>query len=296
MRVFISYASEQRDVAERLALGLRNEGDRVFFDRDDLSAGGSFDDRIRRAVGRSHLFVFLVSKASLREGAYTLTELSLAQKRWPRPAGRVLPILVDDLPIASLPPYLRSVSVLQSRGDLVADALEATRRLGKARQMSLGLRFFALGIAVLAMAGVWAWLAVVKNGPFVDSIQITPQDDGAGESNDRFKFAVTFGNAGPDAITLVGMKPHAESDDVSFGGTRSDWVSLNRGESKSVSFVTSLRKNLAESPFRWRLCWDFVRTEDLYTELYPKKMNVDMFMARYRQEACDAWRTWRAEQ
>ena len=67
MRAFISYASEQRDIAERLALGLRNEGNRAFFDRDALPAGGSFDDRIRRAIQRSHLFVFLIIRVLPKE-------------------------------------------------------------------------------------------------------------------------------------------------------------------------------------------------------------------------------------
>jgi hypothetical protein len=119
VRVFISYASEQRDIAERLALGLRSVGNRPFYDRDALPAGHAFDSQIRRAVQRAHLFVFLISRESLREGSYPLTELALARQRWPHPAGKVLPVLVEDVPVEALPAYLRSVSVLEPEGDLV---------------------------------------------------------------------------------------------------------------------------------------------------------------------------------
>ena len=36
MRIFVSYASEHRQIADRLALGLRGEGHVAFLDRDQL--------------------------------------------------------------------------------------------------------------------------------------------------------------------------------------------------------------------------------------------------------------------
>ena len=87
-----------------------------FFDRDDLPAGASYDDRIRTAVQNSHLFIFIISKDSIRKGAYALSELSMAEKRWSQPSGKILPVLFDDTPIDTLPPYLRAVSVLVPTG------------------------------------------------------------------------------------------------------------------------------------------------------------------------------------
>jgi hypothetical protein len=42
----------------------------VFFDRSDLPSGEEYDGRIRRAIERSHLFVFLVSPHALRDESY----------------------------------------------------------------------------------------------------------------------------------------------------------------------------------------------------------------------------------
>jgi hypothetical protein len=101
----------------------------VFFDRDAQPAGDEFDANIRRAILRSDLFLFLASRDSLRPGGYPLTELGIAERKWRRPTGKVLPILVDDTPIEALPAYLRAVSMLQPRGNLVAEVVDAVARL-----------------------------------------------------------------------------------------------------------------------------------------------------------------------
>ena len=49
MQLFISYASEERPIADALAVRLRTEGHRVFLDQDDLPEGEGYDARIRYA-------------------------------------------------------------------------------------------------------------------------------------------------------------------------------------------------------------------------------------------------------
>ena len=85
MKIFLSYASEQRPIAEPLALALEADGHEVFFDRHDLPVGGSYHDRIRDAIDDADRYVFLISPESVEPGSYALTELSLAQARWPQP-------------------------------------------------------------------------------------------------------------------------------------------------------------------------------------------------------------------
>ena len=57
MRVFLSYASEDRNQAEAIYLSLRGQGHTVFFDRTDLPPGEEYDARIRRGIERSQLLV-----------------------------------------------------------------------------------------------------------------------------------------------------------------------------------------------------------------------------------------------
>jgi len=103
MRLFLSYASEDRAIAERLAAVLRDQGHRVFFDRERLQSGEGFDRRIQREIAVSSAFIFLISPNSIRPGRYSLTELDFARKRSPNPSRRILPALVAPTPMADIP-------------------------------------------------------------------------------------------------------------------------------------------------------------------------------------------------
>src|SRR5712691_587690 len=97
MIIFISYASEQRDVAEEIKLVLTGSGHNVFFDRDSVPAGDEYHMRIRKAVEGSEAFVFLISPQSIAEGCYALTELKYAREKWPDPLGKVLPVMIERI-------------------------------------------------------------------------------------------------------------------------------------------------------------------------------------------------------
>jgi hypothetical protein len=60
--IFLSYASEQRQVAEEIKLALASSGHHIFFDRDSLPVGDEYHLRIRKAVEESEGFVFLMPK------------------------------------------------------------------------------------------------------------------------------------------------------------------------------------------------------------------------------------------
>ncbi len=78
-------------------------------------AGDSYDDRIRNAIGRSHAFLCFLTPEYLTPGRYTLTELEIARRRWPSPAGHVFPIRLANIPVASIPAYLRAVTIMSRR-------------------------------------------------------------------------------------------------------------------------------------------------------------------------------------
>src|SRR5262245_46275198 len=101
--IFLSYASSLAETAERVELSLKCEGYAVFRDRSALPPGESFDARIRAAVEDSDLFVFLISPESVSPGRYTLTELKFAEQKWGHPAGRVLPVMVEETPKETIP-------------------------------------------------------------------------------------------------------------------------------------------------------------------------------------------------
>ena len=64
MNVFVSYASEHFKKAEAVALKLKTAGHVVFYDKDSLPPGESYDDKIRKSCVRCDLFIFFISPES----------------------------------------------------------------------------------------------------------------------------------------------------------------------------------------------------------------------------------------
>jgi len=164
MKIFLSYASEDRALAEPINLALLAQGHDVFFDRDDLQPGAEYDNRVRRAIERADLFVFLVSSKSIQASRYTLSELAIAQRTWKHPDGRVLPVMIEAFPVAHLPAYLRSVTLLEPQGNLTASVADAVSRVAAARRKRVRRRY-ALSGATLLIAAVALALGIPRRPP-----------------------------------------------------------------------------------------------------------------------------------
>ena len=61
MRIFLSYASQDKETAKEIYLALRDQGHKVFFDRADLPPGEEYHNRIREAIQTAQLFIFLMT-------------------------------------------------------------------------------------------------------------------------------------------------------------------------------------------------------------------------------------------
>ena len=129
MQIFLSYASEDKPVAEAIAFSLRARGHKVFLDRDDLPPGGEYDRRIEQAVERSGLFVFLITPASVTRGRFTLTELEFARRKWRKADGHVLPILIQATDFKDIPTFLKAVTILEPKGNISAEVSAAVDAL-----------------------------------------------------------------------------------------------------------------------------------------------------------------------
>ncbi|MCI4663194.1 MAG: toll/interleukin-1 receptor domain-containing protein [Neomegalonema sp.] len=168
MKVFVSYASEQRAIVEPIAAAIRERGHSVFFDRSDLPEGSSYHDRIAAAVTAADALVFAVSPESVQEKRYTLTELLYAERKWPSPGGRVLPVIVAETPIDDLPAYLKSVNLLHPRGNLAAETAFALDRMRASLPNKLrdGVRSLAApaAFAVTFIAGLYVGAFVLNDG------------------------------------------------------------------------------------------------------------------------------------
>jgi Tol biopolymer transport system component len=98
--VFISYASENSDAAERIARALEAAGIEVWFDRSILRGGDAWDQKIRREIRDCALFIAVISRnTEARTEGYFRLEWHLADQRtqlMARSRPFVLPVCIDD--------------------------------------------------------------------------------------------------------------------------------------------------------------------------------------------------------
>src|SRR3974390_3240278 len=134
--VFLSYASQDVEAAERICEALRNAGIEVWFDRSELRGGEAWDRQIRKQIHDCALFVPVISVHSdARHEGYFRREWRLAVERAGDMAEDVpflLPVVIDGTPdeTARVPDRFRAVQWSRLRDGLVSPAfIQHVRRL-----------------------------------------------------------------------------------------------------------------------------------------------------------------------
>ncbi len=154
VKIFISYAHENRKQAAALALSLTQSGHKVFFDKEDLPVGKTFDQRIQSEIGKSDLLIFLITPQSVPKGRYTRTELGFAQQKWPNPNGRILPVMASPTPLDDIPIYLKGVTIMDPKGSLVAEVSAAVGEMRVVRKRLVSVAA-VMSIFILSIGVIW---------------------------------------------------------------------------------------------------------------------------------------------
>src|SRR6202789_3693128 len=98
--VFLSYASQDAEAAQKICEALRAAGIEVFLDQSELRGGDAWDQKIRREIHDCALFVPLISAHSdARREGYFRREWKLAVDRTADMSDRVaflVPVVIDD--------------------------------------------------------------------------------------------------------------------------------------------------------------------------------------------------------
>jgi hypothetical protein len=95
--VFLSYASQDAEAAQKICEALRAAGIEVWFDQSELRGGDAWDRRIREQIHDCRLFIAVISAhTEARDEGYFRREWKLAvdrthdmdeHKSFPRPGG-----------------------------------------------------------------------------------------------------------------------------------------------------------------------------------------------------------------
>ncbi len=100
--VFLSYASQDAETAQRLCNALRAVGIEVWFDQNELRGGDAWDASIRRQIKSCALFIPVISRNThARDEGYFRLEWKLAVDRSHLIAADrpfLVPVVVDDTP------------------------------------------------------------------------------------------------------------------------------------------------------------------------------------------------------
>jgi hypothetical protein len=131
--LFISYASEDRPAALRLAAELEAAGLPVWLDRQQLDWGSDYTARIRLAIQQCALFVPVLSRTAERRTGFFRKEWSWASERSLDFTGSSLaflcPLVIDDTPVVTsneIPPSFKTVHIEQApAGNLQAHQADA---------------------------------------------------------------------------------------------------------------------------------------------------------------------------
>jgi hypothetical protein len=100
--VFLSYASQDAQAAQRICEALRAAGIEVWFDRSELRGGDAWDQSIRRQIKNCALFIPVVSRHTHeRAEGYFRLEWKLAVDRshlMTATKAFLLPVVIDNTP------------------------------------------------------------------------------------------------------------------------------------------------------------------------------------------------------
>ena len=213
MRIFLSYSRADQKIAEQIAGNLKQAGHEVFFDRHSIKVAEDFNRVIWNRIQKAQLFVYLISPNSVRAGSYTLTELELAEKKWPSPENRVLAVTIAPTDLGQIPVYATLVDMLQPEGNVAAEVRTAVNALNKRYRVANLWRSTAI-MAALVLAGVLAvqgYRAYLDHGPVAARTRLAQMN--VPFTDDAFVASAEDGDQSAVKLFLAaGMDPNALDD------------------------------------------------------------------------------------
>ncbi|MCP4654600.1 MAG: TIR domain-containing protein, partial [bacterium] len=138
LRIFLSYAHEDREHAAALYARLKREGFRPWMDEEDLLPGHSWRTAIRQAIRQADVFLVLLSQHSGKRG-FVQKEIRLGIEIWEeRPEGDVflIPALLEPTEIPDRLREIHPVRLYEESG--FRRLTEALRALEDRRRSTAG--------------------------------------------------------------------------------------------------------------------------------------------------------------
>lgn len=136
-KVFISYAREDSEIAQKLYDDLKKEGVELWFDKQDLMPGQEWRLDMQKAIRESTFFLAIISSKSMKKEGFTQKELKVALDVLDeRPEGNmvfIIPVRVDDCPVDYRLQRYHWVDLFPSYSEGLNKLLEVIKRVQSKR-------------------------------------------------------------------------------------------------------------------------------------------------------------------
>src|SRR5262249_15521815 len=116
--MFLSYAGADRDIASRIAAGLKGAGVDVWWDREAIGWGDNWIIRLENALKECSAYTILIGQSGVRK--WVKAELLIAIKRHFEQELPIFPVLLPGVIPDSLPPFLSIFQAVSLPNDLTA--------------------------------------------------------------------------------------------------------------------------------------------------------------------------------
>lgn len=283
MKIFLSYSSEDKEIAETIALSIKGRGHEVFHDRSagNLPSGETFEDRIENAIEESDLMVFLITPESLDFGRFTLTELKFAQSKWEHPTGKVLPVMIRSTPMDQVPPYLRAVTILEPSGSVPAETAATVDQMAKNSWPRIIRPAY---LATFSIVLVLVAITIYYQNQFSTNFVVNAKPPMAFErgflgSPNIFNIVTTAVNKGniSGKITSATLQFEPKGALSVVGGGPGTNEPINQIVLPDNSFTTHFKivEHSQDIPTRWRVCATFDKGEQDCSEYQKWKAPED---------------------
>lgn len=120
LRIFLSYAHEQKLTARKIYAALTEAGHKVFFDSESLRIGKEFHLKIINEIKTSDLVIFLISPDSVQKGSFARSELRIAKES----KRLIFPVMTVETDYSLIPSHIDATTIFNPEGDIAFEITE----------------------------------------------------------------------------------------------------------------------------------------------------------------------------
>lgn len=129
--VFISYSSQDREIASKIANDLSKNGIDVWFDNWKINLGDSLIEKIEQGIKNSDYLILVLSKSSFQSAWVQKEVQAVFAKKNSGENQVIIPVLIDTVEDSQIPSYLRDIKYADLRTNYNLGINELVRTINK---------------------------------------------------------------------------------------------------------------------------------------------------------------------